>query len=71
MDDRGQVMIAGFVFLALLVWVAVQAFLYGEFDPVAAVIGVVDSRGLRGGARGPDVLASHPFQFTIRHGMLA
>lgn len=31
----------GVLFLALLVWVGVQVFLYGEFDPVAAVIGVV------------------------------
>lgn len=36
-----KVMIAGFLFLALLVWVGVQAFLYGGFDSAAAVIGVV------------------------------
>lgn len=36
-----NVMIAGFLFLALLVWVGVQVFLYGEFDPIAVVIGVV------------------------------
>lgn len=36
-----SVMIAGFVFLALLVWVGVQVFLYGAFDPTAVAIGVV------------------------------
>lgn len=36
-----KVMIAGFSFLALLVWLGVQVFLYGRFDPVAVVIGVV------------------------------
>lgn len=40
-----NVMIAGFVFLALLVWVGVQVFLYGEFDPIAVVIGVVAAVG--------------------------
>lgn len=34
-------MIAGFAFLALLVWVGVQIFLYGRFDPTAVAIGVV------------------------------
>lgn len=36
-----SVMIAGFTFLALLVWVGVQVFLYGQFDPTAVAIGVV------------------------------
>lgn len=40
-----NVMIAGFLFLALLVWVGVQVFLYGEFDPVAAAIGAVAVAG--------------------------
>lgn len=36
-----SVMIAGFTFLALLVWVGVQVLLYGRFDPTALAIGVV------------------------------
>lgn len=36
-----SVMIAAFLFLALLVWVGVQVFLYGQFDPTAIAIGVV------------------------------
>ena len=36
-----SVMIGGFLFLAVLVWVGVQVFLYGAFDPAAVVIGVV------------------------------